>query len=360
LGAGTTVLTDGVPVAGTLDAVFDANCEFQFTPLGGATHARFTMTLATSDFDLYVKRGSAPTTADWECRPFFGGTATEICELPVNGQDHFAMVRRFSGSGDFTITALSVTPPPTCSLGPGTHVLAEGVPVTASLTDASGALCEFEFTPAAGSDIGSITMSPATSDFDLYVKRGSAPTTTDWECRPFSGGTTTETCNLLTNGQTFYAMVRRFGGSGDFTIVASSATVPELGNGVPTPLTVATGQQLLYKAVVPAGSSHLTVAIAGEPGAFVCAATGACSPSMFTDADLYVSYEDVPTTSSYDCQSWAYGNVDSCSFSFAFDTVGDPVSDPVDIEPYLGAGRYFIVVRGFDGPADVLLTGLWV
>lgn len=244
-----------------------------------------------------------------------------------------------------------------CPLGGGTTTLSEGVPLTSSLPALSGSACDFVFAPAAGSDIGRIVLSGLSGDFDLYVKRGSMPTTTSWECRPYSGGNATETCELMANGLDLYAMVRQFSGSGSFTLTATSVVLPEVPNGGAVTGTVVTGATQLWKVVVPAGSSRVGIAIAGEPGAFVCAVTAACAPSIFTDADLYVRREDVPTASLWDCRSSAYGNDDSCTFDTAlFTAVGDPAGDPLDLEPYPGSGRYVVGVRGYDGPADYVLT----
>lgn len=50
---------------------------------------------------------------------------------------------------------------------------------------------------------------------------------------------------------------------------------------------------------VPAGATDLTFNLSGGTG----------------DADLYVSAGSQPTTSTYDCRSWATGNTESCSFA---------------------------------------------
>jgi hypothetical protein len=343
LGWGTTALILDVPLTANLANVAGAECRFVFTPPASTSESRLTLFPTTpADFDLYVRVGSPPTTSLWDCRPFLGGASTETCQVTHNGADVYAMVRRFSGSGDFTVVAENATP--LCSLGNGTTPLAEGTPVTGNLLPVAGAACHFSFLPAASADVGRIVMAPATSDFDLYVKRGAPPTTTDWECRPFAGGTTVETCDLLVDGSTFFAMVRRFGGDGDFEIVASSVTVPELTPGVPVVGTVATGQQLLWKVVAPAGSSEVTVQMVGD-----------APNALFPDADLYVRHENIPTTSAFHCRPFTFGSTEQCTFNDAlFNTLGTNPTPLgiVRLHPYQGDGRYFVMVRGFAGPAD--------
>ncbi|MHC4955548.1 MAG: pre-peptidase C-terminal domain-containing protein [Planctomycetota bacterium] len=55
------------------------------------------------DFDLYVKRGSAPTTSSYDVRGYTG-TADETVdvEVPSPGQ-YFIMARSYSGAGNFTL-----------------------------------------------------------------------------------------------------------------------------------------------------------------------------------------------------------------------------------------------------------------
>ena len=59
------------------------------------------------------------------------------------------------------------------------------------------------------------------------------------------------------------------------------------------------GNWLTYSVNVPAGSTGLSVTTSGGTG----------------DADLYVRYNATPTTSAYDCRSWANGNNEACSFT---------------------------------------------
>ncbi len=64
---------------------------------------RFTMS-GTGDADLYVRNGSAPTEADWDCRPYSSGSE-EVCTatLEAPGEVH-VMVRGYATTSDFSLT----------------------------------------------------------------------------------------------------------------------------------------------------------------------------------------------------------------------------------------------------------------
>lgn len=85
---------------------------------------------------------------------------------------------------------------------------------------------------------------------------------------------------------------------------ASCGATPQPGkvlqNGVPvTNLTATKGGKLNYTIEVPAGRSQLVVTSSGGSG----------------DADLYVKFGSVPTSSSYDCRPYKSGNAETCTLN---------------------------------------------
>ncbi|WP_429110563.1 M4 family metallopeptidase [Aeromonas media] len=85
---------------------------------------------------------------------------------------------------------------------------------------------------------------------------------------------------------------------------ASCDTTPQPGNvlqnGVAvTNLTATKGGKLNYTIEVPAGRSQLVVTSSGGSG----------------DADLYVKFGSVPTSSSYDCRPYKSGNAETCTLN---------------------------------------------
>ena len=60
-----------------------------------------------------------------------------------------------------------------------------------------------------------------TGDADLYVRRGSAPNTTTFDCRPYATGSS-ETCNVnLSAPGVIHVMVRGYANSSTFELVGN-------------------------------------------------------------------------------------------------------------------------------------------
>jgi len=58
----------------------------------------------SGDADLYVRRGTRPTTADWNCRPFDSDSSEECMLIDATGRIS-VMVRGYSASSDFKLRA---------------------------------------------------------------------------------------------------------------------------------------------------------------------------------------------------------------------------------------------------------------
>ena len=55
------------------------------------------------------------------------------------------------------------------------------------------------------------TISGGTGDADMYVRAGAAPTTTTYNCRPYTSPATRETCTFTpTTTTTYYVNVRAY------------------------------------------------------------------------------------------------------------------------------------------------------
>ena len=64
---------------------------------------------------------------------------------------------------------------------------------------------------------------PDDADFDLYVRKGSPPTISDWDFRAFTVSSD-ETIRLpAETGVNYFVMVRSYSGDGDFTLRVESA-----------------------------------------------------------------------------------------------------------------------------------------
>ena len=78
--------------------------------------------------------------------------------------------------------------------GGGTTALTNGVPVT-GISATTGNSANFTLVVPAGASNLTFTTSGGTGDADMYVKFGSAPTDTVYDCRPYKSGNA-ETCTF--------------------------------------------------------------------------------------------------------------------------------------------------------------------
>jgi hypothetical protein len=78
-------------------------------------------------------------------------------------------------------------------------------------------------TPSGSSSL-TVNISGGTGDADLYVRKGSAPTTSSYTCRPYLTGNN-ETCTISspTAGATYYIRVRAYA---TYSGVTLTTTIP--------------------------------------------------------------------------------------------------------------------------------------
>lgn len=189
--------------------------------------------------------------------------------------------------------------------GSGPVALTNGKAKT-GLSGSKGSEQVFVLNVPAGASNVKVTMGGGSGDADLFVKAGSLPSNSNFDCRPYLAGSS-ESCSLPAGTQgKVYVMVQGYSafnglaltgsfsgsnGGGDNGSVANSGTIDSIN--------VATGSWKHYSLDVPAGASKLDVSISGGSG----------------DADLYLRAGQQPTSSSYDCRPYKNGNSESCSIS---------------------------------------------
>ncbi|WP_345424451.1 SdrD B-like domain-containing protein [Halioxenophilus aromaticivorans] len=130
-------------------------------------------------------------------------------------------------------------------------------------------------------------------------------------------------------GGTYDVSLRATDNDGGSRIVYTQATILEAGedeleNGiVKSGISAEIDQAVYYYLNVPEGVAELDFTSDGQSG----------------DADMYVSRGSTPTTTVYDCRSWASGSQEMCSFT-----------DPE-------AGTYIVMLYGYNTFTGVSLTG---
>ncbi|MCE9576804.1 MAG: PPC domain-containing protein [Deltaproteobacteria bacterium] len=129
-----------------------------------------------------------------------------------------------TGSSTFTITgtAGSTTHTATGSITVATvggNTLSNNVPVT-GISGAKSSLTYYKITVPAGQTSLVVQTSGGTGDADLYVRKGSNPTTTTYDCRPYKNGNA-ETCTITSPAAAdYYIMLRGYAAYAGLTLVA--------------------------------------------------------------------------------------------------------------------------------------------
>jgi hypothetical protein len=168
---------------------------------------RFDMT-GSGDADLYVRAGSAPSLTSYDCRPYAGNT-TESCTITLaSAQAIHVLIRGYAASSSFTLRGSQA------GGGGGSWT---GLNDTGTVAKNEELRWQTPQLPA-GRYRFAISGS---GDADLYVRAGSAPTTSAYDCRPYEGDST-ESCDVdLTAGAVIHVMVRGYAASSNYTLVGS-------------------------------------------------------------------------------------------------------------------------------------------
>ncbi len=320
-GGGATELSNGVTETG-LSGTSGSETFFTLEVPSGATDLSFVMSGGSGDADMHVRFGSAPTTSTYDCRPYKSGNS-ETCTFasPSTGTYH-VMLRGYSSYSGTTLTG-SYTGGG--GGGGGDDVLENGVPKT-GLSGASSSETNFTLEVPAGATDLSFVMSGGTGDADMYVRHGSAPTTSTYDCRPYKNGNN-ETCTFASPASgTWHVMLRGYSAysgtrlTGSFTAGGGGGGCGDSGS--VTGISGSKNSWNRYYQDIPACATSLTVTISGGSG----------------DADLYVKSGSEPSTSSYNCRPYKSGNNETCTFT-----------NPVE-------ARWHIGLRGYSAYSGVTLS----
>jgi serine protease len=121
------------------------------------------------------------------------------------------------GATDSVTNSVTVTAPP------AGNVLSNGVTVT-GLSATKDNTVDYTMVVPAGANLLSFAISGGTGDADIYVRFGAAPTTSNYDCRPYIGGNN-ETCNISSaQTGTYYIMVRAYSTFSGVSLVGSYST----------------------------------------------------------------------------------------------------------------------------------------
>jgi vibriolysin len=195
----TVVLTNGVAVTNISVAAGQYSCDYTISVPSGASNLKFVSSGGSGDADLYVKYNAVPSSTVYDCKSE-GATTAETCTIavPSVGTYHGKLYGYSAASG------VSLTASYTTGGGGGGSVLTNGV-ATAAYSGASGSWTCYTLSVPTGKTSVVFNQAGGTGDADLYVKFGSQPTSTSYNCRPYLSGNT-ETCTISNpSAGTWYA-----------------------------------------------------------------------------------------------------------------------------------------------------------
>ncbi|WP_426701216.1 pre-peptidase C-terminal domain-containing protein [Rhodanobacter sp. Col0626] len=202
-GGGGNVLQNGVALTGQAAAT---NAQLAYTVVipAGATNLVISESGGTGDADLYTKFGSAPTLSSYDCRPYVSGNNESCTVAAPQAGTYYVMLNGYSAFSGVSVKA-------TWSTGGsgGGSVLQNGVPVTGLHATTNNAVNYTMVVPSGASNL-KFAISGGTGDADMYVKRGSAPTTSSYDCRPYVTGNTESCTTASPTAGTYYVMVRAY------------------------------------------------------------------------------------------------------------------------------------------------------
>ena len=244
------------------------------------------------DADLYVKIGVTPTRNSYDCRSIQTQTRTESCNLNITQSTNVYI-------GVFGYRATSYRVKATLSDAGGEEItsLTSGVPKNGSV--AQGETKYYKISAHNGDKIVSL-LDHLNDDADIYVRMGSQPTATLFDCKSTHGGTTSDGCDITLNRNTnVYLGVYGYRATSyqlKATKIAGGNSTITLTSGVARSGSVAQGETKFYK--ISAQNGDKVVSLLDHLNA---------------DADIYVKVGSQPTASLFDCKSTHGGTTfDSC------------------------------------------------
>jgi len=180
----------------------------------------------------------------------------------------------------------------------------KNTPVT-NISGARGSKQYYSFqVPEGAYDLG-VSIAGGTGDADMYVRYNNAPTTSQYDCRPYKSGNN-ETCAFAAPAQgTWYVMLNGFSAYSGVTLTVTwkGGYLPIEGGVQLDGLSGAPGSDQVYKLVVPARAdgtnNNVHVHIFGGTG----------------NADIYVQHGSAPTLFEYACRNVNEHNTENCNLN---------------------------------------------
>jgi Zn-dependent metalloprotease len=205
--APTVVLSNGVALL-SQGASTGTWKHYKITVPASQTSLAIVMSGGTGDGDLYVKRGSQPTSSVWDYRPYLSGNNETVSVTnPVAG-DWFISIYAYS-----TFSGVSIKATYAGGGGGGctsASATLSGTGATSYQPNSTGYVSTLS-----GNHTATLT-GPAGTDFDLYLQKLSGTTWT--QVKASEGSTSSESITYAGTAGTYRWRVYAYTGSGTYTI----------------------------------------------------------------------------------------------------------------------------------------------
>ncbi len=218
--SGATVLTKDVSVG--FSGATGTQVRYTFDVPTGSTNLSFKMSGGSGDGDIYAQLNSDPSTSSYLAKSDGSSNAeTILIASPAAGSYHFLanVYSTVSGASVVATYQTGSTPPPTgCT--PSSTVLCSGNAVT-GISLSRRSTKTYSIAVPAGKSTLTFKLSGGSGDGDLYAKKGSAPTTSNYDQKS-EGSTNAETITISSPvATTYYVMVRAYATVSGATLLAT-------------------------------------------------------------------------------------------------------------------------------------------
>jgi len=193
--------------------------------------------------------------------------------------------------------------------------LQNGVPLT-GLSAATGTSLNYSMTVPAGAVNLTFTTSGGTGDSDMYVKFGSAPTDTVYDCRPYKSGNA-ESCTFAApSAGTYHVRLKAYAAFSGMSLVGQYTGCADCG---PGPLTYTNGTDY---AIADNATVDSPITVSGRTGNGPASAVVAVNIAHTYRGDLKVDLV-APDGSLYNISNRAGGSADNIIGNFTFNLTGE-------------------------------------
>ncbi len=287
----------------------------------------FSLSGGSGDADLYTRKEALPTLSVYDYRPYLSGNNETVTYDNPTAGTYYVMIRGYTNFSSVSLVGTYTTSNP--PVDPGVTTLSNNAPI-GNISGARLSQRLYKIAVPANTSALTIKLSGGSGDADLYARKGSAPTLSSYDYRPYLSGNNEQVTYTSPAADDYYIMIHGYAAYSGGSLLASyqtgtgseEPTIVALSDNVPLPnISGTTSSQKYYQYVLSQNAASLEISISGGTG----------------DADLYIRKGSLPTASSYDYRPYLNGNNESV-------TIMAPTS-----------GIFYVMIRAYSSYSGVTL-----